>query len=130
MKYFIISLCLISFASCSKIEPRTDCTVLIGEWEWTRTYGSIAGQDWTPQNTGDTRKIQLNETDISFFENGNFIQSFPYSFIATDSITNDGVVRTFIKYSNKTRWIIHEECSLQFRDLCPDCYDDYYEKIQ
>lgn len=130
MRYIIFSLFIFFITACSKIQPRTDCSTLIGEWKWTRTYGSIAGQEWTPQNTGDTQRIQLDENEIYFFENGNFIQSFPYSLIETDTITNDGVVRTFIKYSNKTRWVIHEECDLEFRDLCPDCYDDYYEKIQ
>lgn len=133
MKYLLFGICLITLtASCTKKDPiinRTDCE-LIGEWRWIESSGTIAGNIWSPESTGNMAKIEIDENELHFYENGSFVQSFPYSIFETDTIFNDGVVRPFIQYGDNIRSIINQECVLELLDLFPDGIQDSYEKIQ
>ena len=131
MKKLFYLILLFSFISCeddsmeSCLDPACD---LVGQWDWTHTYGSIAGSTWTPETENVTRSLIIDELTIRFFEDGNEIEQFDYEVFQTDTMFNDSQLWTFIKYSNKTRILEVNDTNLAFRDLCTDCYDDYYER--
>lgn len=136
MKYSILFFfSLFGLISCTKDEPeeiiQTDCVAncdLIGTWEWIRTYGSIAGQTWTPSSTGVEKELKIDQSYLSFFENDILIDQFLYQAFDSDTIFNDTMSYSFITYQGNTRRYEIDDDQLTFFDLCFDCNDDYYQK--
>lgn len=125
----ILSITLLFSCNDKSLESCTDLKCdLNGEWSWTKTYGSIAGITSTPENTGDEQLLTFDDTHLSLFKNGVLEQKTTYEIFETDTIFNDGVTRNFITYNGNTRWLIYQNDSLTMKDLCFDCYDDYYIK--
>lgn len=131
MKKLLYFVFLLSLIACGDTRSEDDCfdpiCVLLGEWEWTHTYGSIAGSTWTPDTEGLTRSLIIDDQIIKFLENGSVLEEFNYEVIESDTIIS-GSLWTFIKYGNNTRILELADSTMVFRDLCPDCYDDHYEK--
>ena len=131
MKQLFYLILLFTFIACgddsteSCLDPTCD---ILGQWDWTHTYGSIAGSTWTPETENITRTLIIDELNIRFFEDGNEIEQYNYEVFQTDTMFNDSNLWTFIKYSNKTRILEVSDTNLAFRDFCPDCFDDYYER--
>jgi len=100
MKKLFYLILLFSFISCeddsmeSCLDPACD---LVGQWDWTHTYGSIAGSTWTPETENVTRSLIIDELTIRFFEDGNEIEQFDYEVFQTDTMFNDSQLWTFIK---------------------------------
>lgn len=130
MKKVFILLFALSLVSCEDESQVPACEGLhcdlIGNWEWDYTYGSIAGATTNPENTGMEQSLEFDENIISFYVDGELVNTYDYQVISTDTIFNDNITRTFIKYNNNTRWYEVSDTSLVLRDLCFDCYDDYY----
>lgn len=101
---------------------------LIGEWDWTSTYGSIAGNTWTPETENVTRTLIIDEITLRFFEDGNEVEQFTYEVFETDTMFNSSTIWTFIRYDNWTRILEVSDTELAFKDFCPDCFEDYYER--
>jgi len=132
MKNLVVVLIIFCiFISCTK-ETETICESqkceLLGSWNWIRTYGSIAGQTWTPASTGIVKKIEINDDVILFYESGIIVDSYPYIVFETDTIFRGSEVYKFIRYNNNTRWYKLEGNKLEIHDTCFDCYDDYYDR--
>ena len=131
MKKFLMLILLIPFLSCEN-ESEENCGLVscdyIGEWSWTSTYGSIAGSTWTPESTGEERTLIIDETEMSFFTNDSLVLKTNYEVFESDTILGDTIKRTFIKYDGWTRLLMADMNTLEMRDFCADCYDDFYER--
>lgn len=101
---------------------------LLGEWTWTRTYGSIAGGTWTPELNGYEKHIEIGESDILFYRNDTLIETYFYEVFETDTLFTGGILASFIKYDDNTRRYSIKNGTLEINDLCFDCFDDFYEK--
>ena len=98
------------------------------KWEWIKTYGSIAGQTWTPETTHTTKSMELSEDVITFYERGLEVEQYDYIIFESDSILGGDIPYKFISYDDNTRLFSEQGDTLVVRDLCSDCYDDYYVK--
>ena len=124
MKYLSL-LCLVLFAfSCQQEEIKQN--ELLGNWEWTRTYGSIAGIETTPESTGMEQSLEISEETISFFIDGELTSELTYDAFESDTIIGDNILRKFISYDGDTKRYILQNDSLSIFDLCEDCYDSHY----
>lgn len=117
------TLCALFTACSSDSNSNTN-----GDWEWVKTYGSIAGTTWTPESTNSTRSMSLSDEIITFYENGIEVNEYEYTLFESDTLINDGIVRKYITYNQNTRWYDEDGDTLVLRDLCADCYDDHYTK--
>jgi hypothetical protein len=130
MKYltFIV---IIVLASCESKTAEScqglNCD-LVGEWDWTRSYGSIAGQTWTPMSTGEERQLIVDDTSFSLYTDGSLTDIFEYEIFESDTMFSDTIMRTFITYNMNTRWLKYEGDNMEMWDLCFDCYEDYYTR--
>lgn len=131
MKYLLF-VAVIIFASC---ESKTDevcedlnCD-LIGEWAWVSTYGSIAGQTWTPESTGEDKLLVVEDDSLSFYTDGTLTEKLSYEVFESDTIIKD-MNYTYCKYGLNTRLVFLEGDDLRFQDLCADCYDDSYTRVK
>ncbi|MDA9773948.1 hypothetical protein N9B82_03235 [Saprospiraceae bacterium] len=124
MKYLSI-LCLFLFTvSCE--QEKVSQNELLGNWEWTSTYGSIAGIETTPENTGMEQSLEISEETISFFVDGEKTSELSYDAFESDTILGDNVLRKFISYDGDTRRYTLQNDSLSIFDLCADCYDSHF----
>ena len=129
MRFIILLSIILILNACSK-EASLECSELncelVGSWDWMKTYGSIAGQTWDLTNS-PPKQLEVTEGTLRFIS-GNQINEYDYVIIETDTMFRDNVMRKFIKYDGNIRWMEISNDSLVFRDLCFDCYDDYYVK--
>jgi len=132
MKYIVL-LGVLFLVSCEKKAVDTcqglNCAI-VGEWEWVSTYGSIAGTTWTPESTGEERKLIVDDKNLSFYTDGQLTEMVAYEVFETDTLLGGNEVYTFCAYGGNTRLLLLEEDNLRFQDLCADCYDDNYTRIE
>jgi len=130
MKYLVLLFAVFTVFSCSKEDSYSELNCeLLGEWTWTKTYGTIAGKTWTPESTGYEMYIKIEKSNILFFKNDTLIQSYLYEvFETTDTLYSGGILASFIKYNKNTRRYIIKDGTLTMYDLCFDCLDDYFVK--
>ena len=130
MKNLLFILFVLITFSCTKED--TSCMdsacAIQGEWEWTSTYGSIAGATWTPESTSMTKLLSIDENEISFFENDILVDTKEYSVFESDTILGGDISYTFLSYGTDTRLLDLNDDEMNISDLCADCYQDYYER--
>ena len=66
MKFKFILYLLIPFTlSCNKTKDfDTDAQKITGIWIWTKSYGGFAGITYTPESTGEIRKLSFSSSRI------------------------------------------------------------------
>jgi hypothetical protein len=74
-RFFIVLFCLVAFTACEKEELEGDTSILIGSWNWTKTYkvGNYCDAEslWNYQLTDSTSAN--NRYSLEFLETGKVI---------------------------------------------------------
>lgn len=81
--FFVVSLCLISFTSCSDdddAEPSQQALLTAGEWEGSAVY--FDNQDYT-QFFRDSADFNINEFSYRFDDNGEYRQTYGRTIVGT-----------------------------------------------
>ncbi len=121
--------------SCSKNEPEdnkkplTEINPIQANWTWIQSNGGIAGATYNPANTGYTKSLEINSTEIKDFKNGILIETYPYTIESQNSIYGEGLKPMLIFNNNKPKQsfeIVMNE--LQLNDECYDCFSSKYIK--
>ncbi len=121
--------------SCSKSEPEeskkllAEINLIEGNWIWTQSIGGIAGATYNPSNTGSTKSLLINSSEIKEFKNGILIETYPYTIELQNSIYGEGLKPMFIFNNSKPKQsfeIINNQLFLN--DECYDCFVSSYSK--
>jgi hypothetical protein len=130
----ILIFCLI-LGSCkkesTKLNPET--STLTGSWNWVYTSGGIAGMTYTPESTGEIRRIEFGVDSIwKYYVNGVLNSASLYHLVKSKSLFSPDSV-LLIKYdlySIKQNYIIKTSDTLILQDQCFDCYGHLYTRIK
>ncbi len=74
IKISIIATLAVFATACNKPEKQA----LTGTWQWTRTYGGIAGVNYTPESEGFNAEIVFKGGKFTFYKDGNKVTSASY----------------------------------------------------
>lgn len=135
-KYFLsiltyLTFCL-TFNSCTRnVDNNSN---LVGQWQWSYSYGGFAVQKINPISNIVTFQFNSDST-YTYRENGAIISSDKYQLVQTN--TNDVVLK--LKNFNATKlWLspngevcVIKNDTLTFTDyMISDGYNHYFQKIQ
>lgn len=121
----IIATLSITLISCDKVEERSGSDTIIGDWEWYRSYGSIAGITTTPETGSTPRSLIITEDRFQLYIGDSLAQDDTYSLDSLDTWSSD--LRSYIIFDGgSTQEYRLRNDSLSFYDLCFDCYDHHY----
>lgn len=95
----IITLILIGILafSCSNDDNST-VAQLTGRWNWVKSSGGISFHTETPESTGKTVNLEINEKTIQMFTNGNLDYESNYSI---EFINDNGQQLQIITFENQ-----------------------------
>jgi len=128
MKNFILLAIIgLTILGCSKDDDNSKIN-LIGNWNWERSSGGIAGTTETPQSTGQIRKLIISSDSIIGYLNGNLDFKTRYTIENGESLI----------FNEPREMIIQENGFRQILNLtgnrliligdCNDCFIDEYIK--
>ncbi len=124
----IVLIILILFLlGCTKENNCPKNTSINGEWIWVKTGGSRAGPI-TPESTGISRKLVIDDFIYREFENDSLVLETQYELGISDEELYGTKERTFIEFASGgyRRAIIISETKLELISQCFDCpYDEY-----
>mgnify|MGYP001814671050 CR=1 FL=1 len=126
MRYLLIPiLAVLMLTGCSK--DTVEGNDLLGTWQWVETSGGMDGTIESPQTTGNDILLEITETSIKRYINGDLESDLTYTLQTGESIR--GGQREIISYEND--WKQSVELSgnqLILYDECYDCYQHEYIK--
>jgi len=126
-KLMLIILVMTTFLSCTKDDAELMNTSLIGNWNWIESSGGIDGRIETPNSTGNTIRIQITNTNIKKYVNGNLESNLNYSIYIGEVI--EGGSREIILYEDEWKQSVYLSGNqLTLIDQCSDCFHNKYEK--
>ena len=128
MKNFILLAIIgLTILGCSKDDDNSKIN-LIGNWNWERSSGGIAGTTESPQSTGQSRKLIISSDSIKGYLNGNLNFKTRYTIENGESLI----------FNEPREMIIQENGFRQILNLtgnrliligdCNDCFIDEYIK--
>ncbi|RZJ51488.1 MAG: hypothetical protein EOO19_00465 [Chryseobacterium sp.] len=120
--YFLIS------CSSSNVDAGSQNS-LNGKWNWVRSSGGFIGNTITPASEKKSMTIEISNSTIKRFENGNLLSKNTFTIQTQNSI-----------YGNDRKMIVIENMpnqsfevkgdSLYLNDECHDCYQSSYVRIK
>ncbi len=141
--YTFLMVCLISSCSKEKMETAScldesplvevclDEICIDGEWDWVKSYGSIAGLTITPQTEMQTRRLVICETTYQEFVNDELILDTTYEYVKNGELrgfTTDSLV---LRLATGSRYAVFKENEqLVLFEPCFDCWEHTYERPQ
>lgn len=127
-KTILVILIGITIFSCSRDDANSNIS-LIGIWNWTGSSGGIAGTVETPESTGNTIKLEISDSFIKSYLNGNLTFETSYTIEKRESlifnepremmIPENGGIRQIIILKGNTLTLIGD---------CNDCFTSVYER--
>ena len=130
MKKIQLAILLLTIIGCSKQETMPiikNINPIENNWTWIQSTGGIAGATYNPTNSGYTKSLLINASEIKEFKNGILIATYQYT-ISTQSSIYGGLKPMFV-FNNKPKQsfeIINDE--LIIKDECYDCFTSAYLK--
>jgi len=106
---------------------------IIGDWNWISSTGGIAGLKYTPETTGEQRRITFdNDSVFRFYRNDTLKIESKYHLFKSPAI--DGLESTIlVKYDNSSisqYFTIQTDGVMILSDECMDCYWNEYKRIR
>jgi len=102
---------------------------LIGEWEWVRSVGGIAGNTITPESAGYTKMTQfLRDSTYHEYRNGSLFLSARYR-LYQKSLGNVHADVLQIDDFEPTQIVTVTDSTLELMDECIDCYLHSYRRL-
>lgn len=115
--------------SCSKDNGEIN-TGLEGEWNWIRSSGGLAGVTYTPENTGENRKLVISNDSIKYFTNSALVLKIKYE-IETVDLHNESREMIIRESDNIFRQFFEiNQDDLILTDYCSDCFVNEYKRIK
>lgn len=127
MKYnFIFTLAAALLLNCSNTDDDNTFTSIQGQWQWEHSSGGFTGENLTPENTGEQRRLIITADSIKTYVNQTLSYKSAYSIAKKTSVLyND--TRTMIIDDNGSKSIITLEANnLKLTHDCFDCFTDVY----
>jgi hypothetical protein len=126
--YLLVLFLLTPFVfSCNKDQDTSNLNSINGTWRWLESTGGIVGETQTPASSGKIINLQISNTQVKKYENGNLTSENSYTIQVLPSIFG-GEKRIFV-YNNG--WKQSYEITgnqLKLNDECNDCYINKYVK--
>lgn len=119
--FFAILLFLVS--ACEKEDSVTD--KITGTWNWTESYGDIAGDHRTPDNTGQEIRVIITKSSYQEIINQKSSQARSFEIQSSTSRKGDRVDMMFFENGDR-KSIRFSSDTLKLFDECYDCYESSY----
>ncbi len=125
---------VIFMVSCHKENTNLiNSTSLTGEWSWISSTGGIAGIKYTPETTGEKRRITFDTDSVfRFYRNDTLKIESKYHLLKVP--TSDGLDSTkLVSYAYSTirqYYEVQSDGVLVLSDECMDCFMSQYKRIR
>lgn len=129
MKHYLFLLCIgITLLGCSNDDDEIRDAELVGNWNWIEASGGIDGITETPKSTGNTILLEISNSTVKKYVNGNLESERNYSTEVRESLIF-GESKNMIIYQNGiNQTILLTEDNLTLYDECNDCYQNEYSR--
>ena len=112
--------------SCSNDNDDSTGKGIIGNWNWIESSGGINGRTETPTSTGNEIKLEISNSIVKKYLNGNMISELNYSIELEEY---NGEQRQIIVYENQYSQVISLNGNhLILQDRCADCFQNEYTR--
>jgi len=131
--------CLVIFASlallciacsdkdCLKAEDCLQSEGIYGRWNWTKSIGGLGGQTVTPQSTGESKHLIIDDFTYSEYEDDELVYQAQYD-LAVRADTFNGI-STFLILDPGNEYAIRiSDHELEILEMSPDGWYHYYER--
>ncbi len=127
-KHILLLFVALSFLSCSNDADTDTNAQLLGIWDWISSSGGIAGITETPESTGNTITLEISNSTVKRYVNGNLESELNYSIASGESIVF-GEQREMVIYENEFKQTFGLAGNqLTLYDECNDCFVSQYER--
>ena len=111
--------------NCSNDDDGEIRTNIIGQWNWIKSTGGIAGSTYTPESTGENKRLIITSDSIKYFTNDNLVSKVKYTIELRDIY---GEIRELIVPDplGITQFFELNENKLTLIDYCNDCFVNEY----
>jgi len=126
---FIFAFFLLISCNHEVISPASENS-LNGKWNWISSSGGFAGHTITPETEKKTVVLEISNSAVKKYENGNLVFEYTFTIQTHSSIfggdrkmiipENDGIKQSFEIAGGK----------LSLSEECADCYQSKYERIK
>ncbi|MCK0114814.1 hypothetical protein [Gelidibacter sp. F63206] len=125
----ILVLTLIAFLTlnCSGDDDAEISSTILGQWNWIKSTGGIAGITYTPKSTGENRKIIISSDSIKYFTNGDLISKIKYTIELRD-VYNEPHELIVPEHLGIIQFFELDKNKLILTDYCNDCFVSEYVK--
>jgi len=132
IKLITFVILVLGFSSCSISGSDTNESKIVGQWEWIRSTGGIAGQVLTPDSAGvPGRHFNFNsDYTFSFFRADTLVQTGTYSLEEKDEniIIDYNTEKEDFSLNQRVKFKGND--TLILADECYDCYINTYIRMQ
>lgn len=137
-KIFIIVLLSVIIVSCTKDKTVNNKsyidvpTTLIGSWNWLYSSGGFAGVTYTPETTGEVRKIEFDaDNNFKYYVNDILKSEHTFHIEKSKSITgqDSALIITNLLWSRQSITFRTSD-TLILLDECYDCFGHCYIRIK
>jgi hypothetical protein len=85
--YLLVLFLLTPFVfSCNKDQDTSNLNSINGTWRWLESTGGIVGETQTPASSGKIINLQISNTQVKKYENGNLTSENSYTIQVLPSI--------------------------------------------
>jgi hypothetical protein len=126
----LFAICLLVLISCSKDDNET-CTFkgFQGTWIWDKSVGGIGGWTDTPQSTGKTKKVVIDDLNFKWYENDQLVKNLQYDYNISDKPIFGTEEKTYVTLNDSTQYSVElKGDSLVLIDWCFDCYYHHFHR--
>jgi hypothetical protein len=102
---------------------------LNGKWNWVSSTGGFIGSTLTPASEKKTMTIEISNSTIKRYENGNLLSENTFEIKTQNSIYGDNKKMIVIENMPNQSFEI-KDSKLFLNDECHDCYQSEYVRIK
>ena len=102
---------------------------LNGKWDWISSTGGFIGSTLTPASEKKTMTIEISNSTIKRYENGNLLSENTFEIKTQNSIYGDNKKMIVIEDRPSQSFEIKDN-KLYLNDECNDCYQSEYVRIK
>ena len=126
-KILFLTLIVLLTINCSNDDDEEISSNIIGQWNWVKSTGGIAGSTYTPESIGENRKLFISSDSIKYFSNGDLLSKVKYTIELRDVY---GESRELIvpEHLGTTQFFELNKNKLTLIDYCADCFVNEYVK--
>ncbi|MEO6173830.1 MAG: hypothetical protein ABIP27_01655 [Flavobacterium circumlabens] len=126
--FVLVFLQLLSCSSSSNMDTSKE-NPLNGKWNWVSSTGGFIGSTLTPASEKKTMTIEISNSTIKKYENGNLLSENTFSIKTQNSIYGDNKKMIVIENMPSQSFEIKDN-KLYLNDECHDCYQSEYIRIK